>query len=84
MSVTELIGYAAGTLTAVAFAPQVLKAWRSRDTSALSVGTLAIYVTGIIGWFVYGLLLDSLPIILSNFVSLILASALLIAKLRFK
>ncbi|MFN7902469.1 MAG: SemiSWEET transporter [Holosporales bacterium] len=84
MTLTEFIGYAAGTLTAVAFAPQVLKAWRTRDTAALSVGTLVIYVIGIVGWFVYGLLSDSYPIILSNLVSLILAGSLLIAKLCFK
>lgn len=84
MTLTEFIGYAAGTLTAVAFAPQVLKAWRTRDTAALSVGTLVIYVIGIVGWFVYGLLLNSYPIILSNLVSLVLAGSLLIAKLCFK
>ena len=84
MTLTEFIGYAAGTLTAVAFAPQVLKAWRTRDTAALSVVTLVIYVIGIVGWFVYGLLSDSYPIILSNLVSLILAGSLLIAKLCFK
>lgn len=78
----EWIGFAAAFLTTVAFVPQALKTIRSRDTSGISLAMYVVFTIGIACWFGYGLLLGSWPMILSNSVGFVLASTILILKLR--
>ena len=62
---TELVGFWAGVLTTVAFAPQVVRTWR-RGGEELSWLMLALFGAGIGLWLVYGVLLESMPLILAN------------------
>lgn len=78
------IGIAAAVLTTAAFAPQALQAWRTRSTKDVSLAMFALMVSGIILWLVYGLLIGDLPLILANAVTLVLAGAILVAKIRFR
>jgi len=78
------IGIAAAILTTAAFAPQAIKAWRSRSTHDVSLAMFTMMVIGIALWLVYGLLIDDLPLILANTVTLVLAGSILVAKLRFR
>jgi MtN3 and saliva related transmembrane protein len=66
----DIVGFAAGVLTAVAFAPQALQTWRTRR-QGMSTGTLLIYGSGVALWLGYGLLLGALPVIVSNAFSLL-------------
>jgi MtN3 and saliva related transmembrane protein len=45
---------------------------------------LAIFSSGVFLWFLYGLVLNSLPIILTNAVTLLLTGAILVLKLRYR
>jgi MtN3 and saliva related transmembrane protein len=45
---------------------------------------LAIFSTGVCLWFLYGLVLQSWPIILTNFITLLLTGAILVLKLRYR
>ena len=85
MSYTALnvLGFVAGVLTTAAFIPQVLKVWKTRSARDISLGMYAAFVSGVVLWLIYGLLLDSLPIILANIFTLVLALAILVMKLRF-
>lgn len=83
MDSTTLVGYFAGFLTTVAFVPQVLKTWKSRSASDLSVGMFSVFSVGVLCWLIYGILLAEVPMILWNAVTLILALALLVMKLKF-
>jgi MtN3 and saliva related transmembrane protein len=78
------IGMAAALLTTAAFAPQAIQAWRSRSTRDVSLAMFSMMVAGIALWLVYGILIDDLPLILANAVTLVLAAAILIAKIRFR
>ncbi len=78
------IGVVAALLTTVAFLPQALKAWRSRSTQDISLAMYALMATGNILWLIYGLLLDSLPLIGANVVSLSLTTSILALKLRYR
>ena len=62
---TEAIGTVAGILTTVAFAPQAIRTWRMGG-EGLSWTMLVLFGSGVGLWFVYGLLRDSMPIILAN------------------
>ena len=79
---TEWFGFAAAALTTGSFIPQAIMTIRTRDTQ----GSLAMYVIftiGVILWLVYGIALESWPMILANTLTLILASTILVLKLRF-
>lgn len=76
------IGFAAGTLTALAFAPQVVTTWRTRSAGDLSLAMLLAQSTGVALWIVYGVAIGSWPVILANSVTLLLVVPLLVFKLR--
>ncbi|HWS02778.1 MAG TPA: SemiSWEET transporter [Gammaproteobacteria bacterium] len=78
----DLIGYGAAILTTLAFIPQALKSWRTRDLSGVSLSMYSLFTLGVGLWLVYGILLDSWPIILANLVTLTLAGTVLFLKLR--
>jgi len=83
MDTITLLGFAAGTLTTVAYVPQVIRSWKLRETRDISLSMLVLYIAGIFLWFLYGLWTGSLPIIVANGVSLVLVLVLLGIKLRY-
>lgn len=78
----EWVGYTAATLTTIAFVPQVMKAWRSRDTRSLSLPMYGVFTLGVALWLAYGIQLGSWPMIASNIVTLALSASILGLKLR--
>jgi MtN3 and saliva related transmembrane protein len=82
MSYVTVIGMAAAVLTTAAFLPQVLRTWKTRSTGDISLVMFATYVTGIVLWLVYGLMLGDVPLICSNAVTLGLSGTILALKLR--
>jgi MtN3 and saliva related transmembrane protein len=78
------IGIAAAVLTTAAFAPQAIQAWRTRSTKDVSLAMFLLMVSGIALWLVYGLLINDLPLIVANAVTLLLAGSILVAKIRFR
>ncbi len=73
------VGYAAAILTTISFVPQVLKVWRTD----VSLGMYSLFTLGIFIWLVYGVLIESWPVILANFITLVLAGMVLAMKLKF-
>jgi MtN3 and saliva related transmembrane protein len=61
----------------------VYKTWRSRSAGDLSGAMLSAFGTGIVLWVVYGVAIDSLPVVSSNAVTLVLTAALLVLKIRY-
>lgn len=84
MTAVTALGIVAGTLTTIAFLPQVLKAWRSRSTRDVSLGMFLTLCAGIVLWLIYGILIADLPLVLANGVTLCLAGTVLVLKLRYK
>lgn len=83
MNIPRIIGLAAATLTTIAFVPQVWRSLKTRDTRGISLGMYTVFTLGIALWLVYGLLINDLPVTLANAVTLVLALAVLILKLRY-
>jgi MtN3 and saliva related transmembrane protein len=84
MNTISALGLLAGSFTTIAFLPQVLKTWKSRSAKDLSLGMFSIFTLGVAMWLVYGFMINDLPVILANVVTLMLASTLLFFKLRWK
>lgn len=84
MNLTEILGLVAGFLTTMSFIPQVVKTWRSRSARDLSLVMFLLYCVGVFLWMIYGVMIDQLPVILWNIITLILASVILFFKIKFK
>ena len=83
MDTVVLIGYIAGTLTTIAFVPQVYRAWRMKETRDLSLAMLLLFAAGLLLWAVYGFWTGSLPVIAANMITFALLLVLLGMKVRY-
>ena len=79
----DLIGALAGVLTTLAFVPQVWRIWKTRSARDLSLPMYVIFTSGVALWFLYGLSLGALPIVVSNGITLLLAGTVLAMKVKF-
>lgn len=84
MNPVTALGLVAATLTTLAFLPQVIKTWRAKSAEDLSIGTFSMLCTGVFCWLMYGLLIDDLPVILANAVTLVLVVAVLVQAIIYK
>lgn len=76
------VGTIAGICSTSSFLPQVIKAWRSNDTEAISKKMYVVTVSAFSLWTVYGVMIGSAPIIAFNLASLALSGTILVLKLR--
>ena len=80
----EIIGLIAAVCTTFAFVPQVMKVWKTKQTKGLSLRMYSIMFLGILLWLVYGILIDSLSIILANVVTATLVGTILVYIIKGK
>ena len=80
--VYEVIGLTAAFLTTSAFIPQVYKIYKEKKADGISLTMYIILFIGVILWFVYGLLIGSLSIIIANGVTALLQLSIIIFKLK--
>ena len=66
----ELIGIIAGSLGVFACIPQVNEVWRQKKHEGISLPTLYLICTALILWLIYGLIIGSIAIIISNLAAL--------------
>ena len=84
MQLPDAIGYLAALLTTCSFVPQAWLTLRTRDVSGISLGMYSVFTVGVAMWLVYGLLLQAWPVVIANCITLALASAILVMKLRYR
>lgn len=82
MDTVTLLGMAAGTLTTISFLPQVIRTWKTRSTKDISTGMFMLFCAGIFLWVLYGFFINSLPVIITNIITFMLAFLILVLKLR--
>jgi MtN3 and saliva related transmembrane protein len=80
---TEIVGFAAGTLTTLCWTPQAIKILRSRDARSISLITQVTFVIGCMLWLFYGVLIGSASIVLFNSVTVALNLLIIALKLRY-
>ena len=83
MNFITLVGLLAGTLTTIAFLPQVIKTWQSKSAKDISLGMFLTFCTGVCLWIIYGLCVRDLPVIATNVATLVFASTILAFKLKY-
>ncbi|MCK5107846.1 MAG: hypothetical protein KAQ83_03905 [Nanoarchaeota archaeon] len=63
--------------------PQLIKSIQTKQVQNLSWGMLYLYLLNCILWTEYGILINSLPIIICDFTALITGGILFIIKIKY-
>jgi MtN3 and saliva related transmembrane protein len=80
---TEIVGFSAGTLTTLCWTPQAIKILRTRDAQSISLVTQIAFVLGCTLWLIYGVLIQSISIIVFNVITVLLNILIIGLKLRY-
>ncbi|MDG2528289.1 SemiSWEET family sugar transporter [Caulobacter endophyticus] len=81
--VAVFVGTAAALLSITSFAPQIVKIWKEKDASSVSLRTYVVTVTGFGCWLTYGLMIKAWPVAASNLACLVMSAAVLALKWRY-
>ena len=78
----DIIGYFAALLTTFSFLVQAIQSWRTRDLSGISVGMYSMFTLGVGLWLIYGIVIESWPLIVTNASTFLFALSILLMKLK--
>jgi MtN3 and saliva related transmembrane protein len=84
MSLIQILGLAAGTITSITFLPQVIHIWKTKSAKDLSLMMLLLLILGVLLWLTYGILIKDAAIIYTNSMVLVMSFILLFFKLKYK
>ena len=84
MDSVEILGLIAATLTTAAFVPQVYKTWKNKSVEDISLTMYTVLLIGVLLWLVYGVFINSLPVILANGITSALLILMVLMKLKYK
>lgn len=84
MKEIDVLGFIAATLTTVAFLPQLLKTWQTKSAGDVSFLMLSTFSIGVFLWLFYGIFIQSWPVIVANFLTLIFNLLILSLKIRYE
>ena len=84
MDLITVLGLMAAFCTTVSFLPQAIKTIRTKQVDDLSLVMYSVLTTGVLLWFVYGVLTDDLPVMLANGITSILTVIILFLIVRYK
>jgi MtN3 and saliva related transmembrane protein len=84
MTLINITGMLAAVLTTVSFVPQALKTLKTRRTHDISLVMYLLFGLGVLMWLIYGIQINSMPIIFANAITLCLIIPILIMKLIYK
>ena len=79
----NVVGSAAALCSITSFAPQMMKIWKTKDASSVSLKTYSLTVTCFVLWTVYGVMTQAWPITIANGCALLMAAGVLAMKWRF-
>ncbi|CAD6490243.1 MAG: PQ loop repeat protein [Candidatus Argoarchaeum ethanivorans] len=84
MNLVTILGLVAATCTTISFLPQAIKTIRSKHTKDLSFGMYAVLTIGVFLWFVYGIFIKDIPVILANGITLLFTATILYLIIKYK
>jgi MtN3 and saliva related transmembrane protein len=66
--IEEIIGYLGGIFIMISFIPQVIKSYKTKNVSDISLGLIVATLIGTLFWIIYGFLIGGMPIIVMNII----------------
>jgi len=84
MTLISILGFSAAVLTTASFIPQALKTIKTKNTKDLSLPMYVVLTMGVLLWLIYGILINDLPVLLANAITLVFSLIILVNKIRYK
>ena len=84
MNLAPYIGYVAGAMTVISYAPQAVRAWKTKKVDDLSWGMIILLTVAGALWIAYGLSSSQMPVVLTNSLTTVLTAAILVAKAKYR
>ena len=84
MDYVTVMGLAAAALTTVSLFPQLMKVWKTKSTRDISLGMFSLFCIGVFLWFLYGILVKDVPIIIGNSLGLLQGLIIVAFKVKYK
>jgi MtN3 and saliva related transmembrane protein len=80
----KVLGFLAAIFTTSSFLPQAIKTIKTKNTQGISLFMYAIFSLGVLLWLIYGFVINDLPVIIANAITLVFAIVILIYKIKYK
>ncbi len=80
----DLFGFLAALLTTIAFLPQLYKTWQTKSADDVSLVMLILFIIGLFCWIIYGLKINSIPILVANIITFVFNFSILILKISYR
>ena len=84
MHAVEILGLCAAACTSFATLPQLIKTWKTKSAKDVSVLLFMLSLAGTILWLIYGVMIDSISLIIANSISSTLSACILILVMKYK
>ena len=80
----EVIGLFAGILGIVAWIPQIREVWVNKRHDGISLATFSVVTIALGLWLLYGILIESLSMIIANIMTLSVIFAVILGVIRLR
>ena len=80
----QFIGYIAGVLGVIAWAPQFRKVWVNKQHKGISLPTLVLVIITLSMWVIYGVAIDASAIIWSNTAAIAIIACIVVGVIRLR
>ena len=78
----EAIGLLAGVIGIIAWVPQIREVWKHKRHDGISLPTFAVVFIALTLWLLYGILVNSLAMIVANIMTLVVIFAVILGVIR--
>jgi MtN3 and saliva related transmembrane protein len=83
MLFAEIIGYIAGILIAITMIPQIKVSLKTKSVKGLSTSMVVIFFMSVFLWTVYGILIKSYPLIITDGFATIISGIQVCIKFKY-
>ena len=83
MDLTQIIGIAAGILTAISMLPQLIKIVKEKKAEDISITMLIVLIAGLSLWIAYGILRKDIPIVATNSFSVLVNITIVVLRIKY-
>ncbi len=80
----EVLGLLAGAIGVVAWIPQIKEVWVHKRHEGISLPTFFIVALSLSLWLIYGILLDSLAMLIANILTLSILSTVIYGVIKLR
>jgi len=79
-----MIGYAAALFTTFALLPQIIRTWKLKETREISLFMPLMILIGSILWLIYGIMINRIPIVVSNALSVFFSLIAIFITIKYR